>query len=325
MTINGAGKAWSFRVSGDDREFQGNAGYEDVPEESYSYDSDVGNHKRVSEGDLVVVRDGDEALGVAYIERVDVTPGKVKEYRRCPECGDTSFHERVTKPPSERYICSRQGCKLVFPVPVVGAGNVTAYCAHYGATWQPLEGCLDTEQLERLALNRSKQQSIRPMDRTALLAAVAARGIRLPTPGEATAPGHRHHPGNLPGGRRRTEAAARRGQQAFRHALVRVYGMVCAVTGPAPAEALQAAHLRPFAEHEEHHVEEGLMLRADIHGLLDSGLLAISPDRVVHISPSLLGYDTYRALHGAQLRIPEDSPLSEDVLRETYEEITGTW
>ncbi|UQI49694.1 hypothetical protein M1P56_35490 (plasmid) [Streptomyces sp. HU2014] len=48
--------AWSFLVVGEERQFQGNAGYEDVIEESYSYDSTVGNHRRVSVGDLVVVR-----------------------------------------------------------------------------------------------------------------------------------------------------------------------------------------------------------------------------------------------------------------------------
>lgn len=324
MTNTGE-RAWSFRVSGDEREFQGNAGYQDVPEESYSYDSDVGNHKRVAEGDLVVVRSGEEALGIAYVECVDVTPGAPKERRRCPSCGDTSIHPRVTKPPSERYVCSHQGCKIVFAQPRVEMDEVTAYRAHYGATWQPLEGCLDKGQLEQLALGRSKQQSIREMDRAALLAAVAARGIRLPPPSEAKTSARRRHPGRLPGGRRRTEAAVRRGQQAFRRALIREYGMVCAVTGPAPAETLQAAHLRPFAEHEEHHVEEGLMLRADIHGLLDNGLLAISPDLQVHLSPSLLGYDIYRALHGSRLRIPADAPLSTDVLRESYEAVTGTW
>lgn len=323
--MNRGGRAWSFRVSGDEREFQGNAGYEDVPEESYSYDSDVGNHKQVAKGDLVVVRNAEEALGVACIERVDVIPGAPKERRRCPSCGDTSIHPRATKPPSERYVCSHRGCKIVFAQPRVEMDEVTAYCAHYGATWQSLEACLGKSELERLALGRSKQQSIRAMDRAALLAAVAARGVRLPSPAEATAPSRRHHPGSLPGGRRRAEAAARRGQEAFRRALIHEYGMVCAVTGPAPAEALQAAHLRPFAEHEEHHVEEGLMLRADIHGLLDNGLLAISPDLQVHVSPSLLGYDTYRALQGSCLHIPPDAPLSTDVLREAYEAITGTW
>ncbi|MGY4740878.1 HNH endonuclease [Streptomyces sp. ATMOS53] len=72
--------------------------------------------------------------------------------------------------------------------------------------------------------------------------------------------------------------AVRRGQDAFRRALVRRYGMICAVTGPAPAEVLQAAHLRAFAITEQHREEEGILLRSDIHHLFDSGLLAIRPD-----------------------------------------------
>ena len=44
------GRARSFLVVGEERQFQGNAGYEDVVEESYSYDSTVGNHRRVAGG-----------------------------------------------------------------------------------------------------------------------------------------------------------------------------------------------------------------------------------------------------------------------------------
>ncbi|MBW3362980.1 HNH endonuclease, partial [Streptomyces sp. 09ZI22] len=65
-TPHAQGGAWSFLVAGEERQFQGNTGYEDIIEESYSYDSTVGNYRRVSVGDLVVVRSGREALGVGY-------------------------------------------------------------------------------------------------------------------------------------------------------------------------------------------------------------------------------------------------------------------
>ncbi|MEU3554118.1 HNH endonuclease [Streptomyces fragilis] len=325
--MSGAGeqgrRAWSFLVAGEARQFQGNTGYDDVLEESYSYDSTVGNHKQVAAGDLVVVRDGRAALGVGHLERVDVLGLGEKARRRCrnPDCRDTGFKERKTKPVSERYLCSR--CGWVFEDPCIELLEVTNFRAHYGATWQALEGGLGKDELEPLYLHRSKQQSIREMDRHATLAKLAAYGIRLPSPSEAA--DRRRHPGRLPGGHRRAEAAVRRGQDAFRQALIREYGMICAVTGPAPAEALQAAHLRPFAAHGVHRVEEGLMLRADIHSLLDNELLAIGPDLKVHVAPNLLGYDAYRSLHGTQVDIPENAPLDMEIVRQAYEKATATW
>jgi hypothetical protein len=85
MTHVAGRQAWSFLVAGEERQFQGNDGYEDVVEESYSYDSTVGNHRRVRTGDLVVVRDSREALGVGYIEELEVLPSQEKPRSRCPK------------------------------------------------------------------------------------------------------------------------------------------------------------------------------------------------------------------------------------------------
>ncbi|MEV5474314.1 HNH endonuclease [Streptomyces sp. NPDC052207] len=314
------GRAWSFLVTSDERQFQGNAGYEDVVEESYSYDSTVGNHRRVGLGDLVVVRNGREALGVGYVGALEVVPNKEKIRSRCPRCGSTGFKERTTEEP--RYRCSP--CGNVFNQPRAETIQVTAYRAHYGRSWQPLEGCLDKAQLADLSLSRSDQQSIKAMDRVRTLAAVAAFGVRLPPQGHVAETTHRL-PLQLPGGRRRTTAAVRRGQDAFRRALVHQYGMICAVTGPAPAEVLEAAHLRPFATTEQHRIEEGLLLRADIHSLLDSGLLTISRELRVRVAPTLLGYGAYSALEGMPLHIPADAPLNRSVVEEHYATTTATW
>ena len=49
MAVLAAGdRIWSLLIAGDQRQFQGNTGYEDVVEESYSYDSTVGNYCRVA-------------------------------------------------------------------------------------------------------------------------------------------------------------------------------------------------------------------------------------------------------------------------------------
>ncbi|UQI49693.1 HNH endonuclease (plasmid) [Streptomyces sp. HU2014] len=107
--------------------------------------------------------------------------------------------------------------------------------------------------------------------------------------------------------------------------MVREYGLVCAVTGAAPAEVLEAAHLRPFASTERHRVEEGLLLRSDIHRLFDSGLLAVSRDLVVSVAPSLAGHASYHALDDSLLELPPTACVNRELLADLYAKTTATW
>jgi putative restriction endonuclease len=47
------------------------------------------------------------------------------------------------------------------------------------------------------------------------------------------------------------------------------YERACALTGEHSLPALEAAHIIPFALCGPHDVQNGLLLRADLHGLLD--------------------------------------------------------
>ncbi|GGS34084.1 HNH endonuclease [Streptomyces badius] len=107
--------------------------------------------------------------------------------------------------------------------------------------------------------------------------------------------------------------------------MVRQYGLVCAVTGAAPAEVLEAAHVRPFSDTQHHRVEEGLMLRSDVHRLFDSGLLAIDSDLVVQVAPSLAGHRLYSALAGVSLQIPHDAPIDRAVIADHHAATVATW
>lgn len=65
-------------------------------------------------------------------------------------------------------------------------------------------------------------------------------------------------------------------QEAFREAVGEAWGWRCAITGETVREVLEAAHLpgaswRGVANTAEH----GILLRADLHRLLDAGLLTI--------------------------------------------------
>jgi hypothetical protein len=100
------------------------------------------------------------------------------------------------------------------------------------------------------------------------------------------------------------EVVARRGQSTFRAALVAAYLGRCAVTGCNALQVLEAAHLRPYRGPSSNLVTNGLLLRADIHSLLDQQLLAPEPDsRTIQISKQLIG-TPYEELSGRPLADP---------------------
>ena len=66
--------------------------------------------------------------------------------------------------------------------------------------------------------------------------------------------------------------------------MTEAYGRRCAVTGERTLPALEAAHIRPYAEEGPHLVANGLLLRADLHKLFDDGYLTITEDHRVEVS-----------------------------------------
>ena len=70
----------------------------------------------------------------------------------------------------------------------------------------------------------------------------------------------------------------RLGQGAFRVAVTDAYGRACAATGEHSLPALEAAHIVPFTLDGPHTVNNGLLLRSDIHRLFDRGYVTVTPD-----------------------------------------------
>lgn len=66
---------------------------------------------------------------------------------------------------------------------------------------------------------------------------------------------------------------------------------------------VEAAHIRPYFGAETNVVQNGLLLRADIHTLFDLGLISISKDRRLLVSTRLQGTE-YEALAGKELMLP---------------------
>lgn len=97
----------------------------------------------------------------------------------------------------------------------------------------------------------------------------------------------------------------RRGQPEFRQRLLAVYDGRCVITGCSVVEALEAAHIVPYAADGAYATSNGLLMRADIHTLFDLHLLSICPDKnKVQLNPRLQA--AYGQLEGQVLRTPLD-------------------
>lgn len=76
----------------------------------------------------------------------------------------------------------------------------------------------------------------------------------------------------------------RLGQGAFRLLVTDTYQRRCAVTRERTLPALDAAHIRPYADGGTHEISNGLLLRRDIHSLFDRGYVTITPELRFEVS-----------------------------------------
>jgi hypothetical protein len=96
----------------------------------------------------------------------------------------------------------------------------------------------------------------------------------------------------------------RRGQPQFRAMLLEAYGGRCAVTRCDAVPALEAAHVIPYGQGGTYDLRNGLLLRADIHSLLDQRRLSFDSDRRVCVHPFLMDTEFGAALDGLPVHDP---------------------
>lgn len=105
-------------------------------------------------------------------------------------------------------------------------------------------------------------------------------------------------------------ARPRLGQGGFRAVLIDVYNRSCSVTGEKTLPALEAAHIKPYTESGPHTINNGMLLRADVHRLFDDGYLTVNQDYRLEVSPRIReefsnGRDYYR-LNGNRILLPHE-------------------
>lgn len=76
-------------------------------------------------------------------------------------------------------------------------------------------------------------------------------------------------------------------QQSFQAVVLSAYHGCCAITGSKIRPALQAAHIRPVTVGGENRLDNGLLLRSDVHTMFDRGYLAVDPSYRLQVSPRL--------------------------------------
>lgn len=82
-------------------------------------------------------------------------------------------------------------------------------------------------------------------------------------------------------------APQRLGQQAFKAVVLGAYDRRCAITGTKIRPVLQAAHILPLPQGGEHRLDNGLLLRSDVHTMFDRGYLGVDPRHRLLVSPRL--------------------------------------
>ncbi|MGI8520948.1 MAG: HNH endonuclease [Actinomycetota bacterium] len=110
----------------------------------------------------------------------------------------------------------------------------------------------------------------------------------------------------------------RLGQGSFRVLVTDSYQRRCAVTGEKILPVLQAAHIRPISTGGLHSVNNGLLLRSDVHTLFDRGYVTVESDFRLRVSRRLRNdFDNgkyYLQFDGQPITLPmnpQDQPDTE--------------
>lgn len=150
-----------------------------------------------------------------------------------------------------------------------------------------------------------------PITMTALITTLAggpAHGVILDEDIQAASTTLDFDPANEADARKRilTAIARRQGQGKFRNSLKVAYDSACAVTNCTVLQVLEAAHIKPFKGEHTNHVQNGLLLRADIHTLFDMGLVGIDPGTWTVVVHHSIRSGSYSEWHGTSVRLPKE-------------------
>jgi putative restriction endonuclease len=105
----------------------------------------------------------------------------------------------------------------------------------------------------------------------------------------------------------------RLGQGLFSFAVRDAYEGACAITHEHSVPVLEAAHIRPYSIGGEHKVDNGILLRSDVHKLFDLGYVTVTPDYIFKVGDRLRDEfrngRSYYSLNGKGIALPSAETL----------------
>jgi len=220
-----------------------------------------------------------------------------------------------------RFLISRNRHEQILPRedPAIGCTILTEPFFFAEADWIPF----------RLAagIQRGKALDMESVEGRALWNEVSARleATQLKSNGPATIAAQQGSPFGKP-----TMVMPRLGQGSFRMLITDAYNRRCAMSSERTLPALEAAHIRPYSEGQDHSLSNGLLLRSDLHKLFDLGYVGVNPTTMkIEVSRKIReefenGRDYYK-LAGQNLALPQN-PLalpSKENLTARYEAFRG--
>jgi putative restriction endonuclease len=100
----------------------------------------------------------------------------------------------------------------------------------------------------------------------------------------------------------------RLGQGTFRVLVTDAYDRRCAVSNEKVLPVLEAAHIKPYVVEGQHRVDNGILLRSDLHILFDRGYLTVARDLRLEVSNRIHeefnNGQAYYDFNGSPLRLP---------------------
>lgn len=294
------GRVWLVLSLGAEREYAGNQGYADELRRVYRYDSFVPNHLQLSEGDLLILCDRKQVLGLSRIARIDRLSG-FKTLSRCPECDVSTIKMRKQRRPAFRC---REG--HTFDQPIETKEPCTHFTAWFDGSFRPPPAEVPVEQVRRACPQYNGQLAMQEVMLSLLgatanelipsLGALAMSEVNASLLAQDAAVDS-YVPDEADERVRITrDIRARRGQATFRQKLRDRFNDTCAITRCGLVDLLEAAHIAPYRGEKDNHPSNGLLLRADLHTLFDLDLLGIHPEALtvsLHPKARGTGYDQY--------------------------------
>lgn len=288
-------KAWSFKAVGnDDLRYFGNNGYHDDSTSFYQYDNFVPNHKQVKKGDIVIITDRNNVLGVSVIDNLSSSP-YLKARNRCPYENCTPAKLTLRKSKNPKWRCSNDH---EFEQPKVENVPALKFKAEYKHNYMPINS-ISMMDLVSHTPRYNVQSSIQEIDFE--WASSLFNGIIQLESSEADIDDTCLDVDDQRKAVLR-QIKQRRGQKSFRDNLLNQEAK-CAVSGCEIVDILEAAHITAYKNDTHNHVSNGLLLRCDMHTLYDLDLFAIEPNSfVIYFSPQIKDKE-YIRYHGKKLHV----------------------